>query len=68
VPRAGKRQRWDHIRLPPSGHAVQDGIATGIEGLDQLRIGVGPQSYRDGIQLVSDEGAKRAMTLHRGED
>jgi len=35
-----------------SRHAVQDGIATGIEGLDYLRIGLRPQFYRDGIKLV----------------
>jgi len=46
---------------------IQDGIATGIEGLDQLWIGVGPQCRRGGIELVGDEGPERAMTLHRGE-
>jgi len=50
--RVGSRQHWSRLRLPPAGHAVQDGIATGIEGLDYLRIGLRPQFYRDGIKLV----------------
>lgn len=54
--------------MPPAGHAVQDGITTGIEGLDQFRIGIGPQRHRGGITLVGDEGPERAMPLHRGED
>ena len=31
--RGGSRQHWGGLRLPPCGHAVQDRIATGIEGL-----------------------------------
>jgi hypothetical protein len=66
--RVRNQQRWGSLRLPPCGHAVQDGIATGIEGLDQPRIGVGSQHHRGGIALVDDEGPERAMPLHRGED
>ena len=66
--RGGSRQHWGGRRLPPCGYAVQDRIATGIEGLDQCRIGIRPQRHRGGITLVGDEGPERAMLLYRGEN